>query len=75
MDNLKKLFSFVCAYKLKDDVNEIIYCTNNDNFSKGLPSWKKHLKAASTNLNDVISKKDLTTDTLEIDNLMNELKI
>ncbi|XP_073827007.1 eEF1A lysine and N-terminal methyltransferase homolog isoform X2 [Musca autumnalis] len=75
LDDLKEIFPSLCSYKLDEDVNEIIYGTNNDKY-KNLPAWKKSLGASGQKLNSVTKKKKLCKDeVLDVTDFLNELKI
>ncbi|XP_061388923.1 eEF1A lysine and N-terminal methyltransferase homolog isoform X2 [Musca vetustissima] len=73
--DLKTIFPSVCSYKLDEDVNEIIYCTNNEKFKK-LSVWKKCLGSSGRKLNDLTKKKKLCKDeVLDVTEFLSELKI
>lgn len=50
LTNVRRAFQSVCAYKLDEDVNEILYCRNVDIVPQ--KQWRQQLESAAKNLND-----------------------
>ncbi|XP_067624855.1 eEF1A lysine and N-terminal methyltransferase homolog [Eurosta solidaginis] len=77
-DALKQLndaFKAVCSYKLEEDINEVIYCSNNTKY-KTIEEWKKELGKAARLLNSAaIERKLYNEDMLQVTEFLNELKI
>lgn len=79
--DLRLAFRSVCSYKLDEDVNEILYCRNDDQFT--LKKWNVSLEAASRNLNDrareLLKKQTGSTavvdELVEVQDFLNSLKL
>lgn len=72
---LRNAFKAVCCYKLEEDINEIIYCSNSEKY-KSIVEWKKDLGAAARRLNNAAKAQKLhNDDMLEITEFLKELKI
>lgn len=72
---LKSSFPTLCSYKLDEDVNEIIYCTNSEKYTD-LSSWKKGFGLSGRKLNDTTKTKRLCKDdVVDLMEFLNELKI
>ncbi|XP_011210039.2 eEF1A lysine and N-terminal methyltransferase homolog [Bactrocera dorsalis] len=72
---LRSAFKSVCCYKLDEDINEIIYCSNNEKY-KSIAEWKKDLGAAARRLNNAAKEQNLhKEEMLEVTEFLNELKI
>ncbi|KAI9586170.1 eEF1A lysine and N-terminal methyltransferase homolog [Glossina fuscipes] len=75
LKNLDKYFSAICTYKLEEDINEVIYCSNDKNY-QSLDKWKKILSASAKALNNSVKKTKLNnTDMLNICDFMSDLSI
>lgn len=75
LKSLKNIFPAICTYKLDEDINEVVYCTNNDKLTN-LKNWKKTLSAAGRNLNVTVKTKKLSEDELlDVTEFMNDLKL
>ncbi|XP_030380556.1 eEF1A lysine and N-terminal methyltransferase homolog [Scaptodrosophila lebanonensis] len=75
LKNIKEVFSAVCCYKLDEDINEIVYCANDER-CKTIDQWKKQMGTAGRGLNAVIKEHKLATeDVLEVADFLGELKI
>uniref|UniRef100_A0A1I8NT36 eEF1A lysine and N-terminal methyltransferase homolog n=1 Tax=Stomoxys calcitrans TaxID=35570 RepID=A0A1I8NT36_STOCA len=75
LNDLKHVFPALCSFKLNEDLNEIIYCTNNDKFNQ-LPAWKKSFRGSVQKLNSAAkSKKLCKDDVLDVTDFLNELSI
>lgn len=70
LNRLLKVFGYVATYKLEEDQNEIIYCSNRK------VDWEVKLKNASINLNKYCTKIQLCTDdVINVDEFVNLLKV
>ncbi|XP_017120953.1 eEF1A lysine and N-terminal methyltransferase homolog [Drosophila elegans] len=75
LDNLHKVFAAVCSYKLDEDINEIVYCANDEKY-KTVEQWKKNLGTAGRGLNSAVKDSKLASeDALEVAEFLSELKI
>ncbi|XP_016963875.1 eEF1A lysine and N-terminal methyltransferase homolog [Drosophila biarmipes] len=75
LDNLHKVFPAVCSYKLDEDINEIIYCANDEKY-KTVEQWKKSMGTAGRGLNSAVKETKLASeDALEVAEFLSELKI
>ncbi|XP_037708168.1 eEF1A lysine and N-terminal methyltransferase homolog [Drosophila subpulchrella] len=75
LDNLHKVFPAVCSYKLDEDINEIIYCANDEKY-KTVEQWKKNMGTAGRGLNSAVKETKLASeDALEVAEFLSELKI
>ncbi|XP_052853485.1 eEF1A lysine and N-terminal methyltransferase homolog [Drosophila gunungcola] len=75
LDNLHKVFPAVCSYKLDEDINEIVYCANDEKY-KTVEQWKKNLGTAGRGLNSAVKETKLASeDALEVAEFLSELKI
>ncbi|CAD7000074.1 unnamed protein product [Ceratitis capitata] len=72
---LRAAFKSVCCYKLDEEINEVIYCSNNEKY-KSIEEWKKDLGAAARRLNTATREKKLyDDDMLEVTEFLNDLKM
>ncbi|KAH8350772.1 hypothetical protein KR084_011029 [Drosophila pseudotakahashii] len=75
LENLHKVFPAVCSYKLDEDINEIIYCANDEKY-KTVEQWKKSMGTAGRGLNSAVKETKLASeDALEVAEFLSELKI
>ncbi|XP_016941888.2 eEF1A lysine and N-terminal methyltransferase homolog [Drosophila suzukii] len=75
LDSLHKVFPAVCSYKLDEDINEIIYCANDEKY-KTVEQWKKNMGTAGRGLNSAVKETKLASDdALEVAEFLSELKI
>lgn len=75
LESLKKVFPSLCTYKLDEDINEVVYCTNNEKLTN-LKNWKKFLSSSGRNLNAAVKTTKLNhEDMLDVTDFMNELKL
>ncbi|XP_055859084.1 eEF1A lysine and N-terminal methyltransferase homolog [Episyrphus balteatus] len=75
VSNLNKVFTSCCCYKLDEDVNEVIYCTNDEKY-KNLADWKKILGTSSRSLNSIAKESKFSdTDMVDVTDFLNDLKI
>jgi len=73
--NLQQVFSAVCCYKLDEDINEVVYCANDDKY-KTVEEWKKQMGTAGRGLNGAIREHKLDNkDSLDVAEFLRELKI
>lgn len=73
--NLQQVFLAVCCYKLDEDINEVIYCANNDEY-KTIEQWKKHMGSAARGLNSAVKTQKFTNkDMLDVTEFLGELKL
>ena len=72
---LKNYFAAMCNYKLDEDINEVIYCTNNEKLTNP-KNWKKLLVSSGRSLNAAVKAKKLNNeDLLDVTEFMKELKL
>ncbi|XP_054742022.1 eEF1A lysine and N-terminal methyltransferase homolog [Anastrepha obliqua] len=75
LQQLRAAFKAVCSYKLDEDINEVIYCSNSEKY-KSIAEWKKDLGAAARRLNNSAKEQKLQKDDmLEVTEFINELNI
>ncbi|XP_055919548.1 eEF1A lysine and N-terminal methyltransferase homolog [Eupeodes corollae] len=75
INNLQKVFTSCCCYKLEEDVNEVIFCTNDEKY-KNLTDWKKILATSSRSLNSIaIESQFCDKDMVDVTDFINDLKI
>lgn len=75
VNNLNKVFTSCCCYKLDEDVNEVIYCTNDEKY-KNLTDWKKILGTSSRSLNSIAKESQFSdSDMVDVTDFLNDLKI
>lgn len=75
LKSLKDVFPAMCTYKLDEDINEVVYCTNNEKLVN-LKNWKKILGSSGRNLNATVKMKKLNDDKmLDVTDFMNDLKL
>lgn len=73
--DLKKYFSAVLGYKLDEDVNEVIYCTNSTHVGN-LDKWKKSFVSSARNLNSQARESKLCKeDMVDVSDFLQQLKI
>lgn len=73
--NLKEQFVSVCSYKLDEDINEIVFCANDERY-KTIDQWKKHMGTAGRRLNNAVKNQKLSDkDALDVTDFLSELKI
>ncbi|XP_017873074.1 PREDICTED: methyltransferase-like protein 13 [Drosophila arizonae] len=73
--NLKEQFVSVCSYKLDEDINEIVFCANDERY-KTIDQWKKHMGTAGRRLNNAVKNQKLSDkDALDVADFLSELKI
>ncbi|CAD7078893.1 unnamed protein product [Hermetia illucens] len=71
LNDLRSFFKSICSYKLDEDVNEIIYCTNYD-----VPSWAKALENASKDINNAVKQLKWSKDEMiDLSSFIGDLKI
>ncbi|XP_069674155.1 eEF1A lysine and N-terminal methyltransferase homolog isoform X1 [Periplaneta americana] len=74
INNLKAIFKSVCSYKLEQEVNEIIFCTNYTFEEKVM--WKSGIEDAAKRVNILAKKRKLQTENLvDVENLVKSLNI
>nr|CAD7419030.1 unnamed protein product [Timema poppensis] len=54
---LSSIFGSVCSYKLEQEVNEIVFCTNQGPWDQ--QQWRLVLEEAATKVNSLVKKKKL----------------
>lgn len=75
MGDLQQEFASVCSYKLDEDINEVIFCANDEKY-KTVEQWKKHMGTAGRHLNSAIRDQKLANkDALDVAEFLSELKI
>jgi hypothetical protein len=74
MHNLKAVFRSISSYKLQQEVNEIIFCTDDD--IEGKQSWGSSLEEGAKRLNALAKRRKLQTgELIDVTNLISCLKI
>jgi hypothetical protein len=74
INNIKATFKSVSSYKLEQEVNEIIFCT--DDAIEEKQTWRKSLEEAAKRVNGLAKKRKLQAgDLVDVTNLVNSLKI
>lgn len=75
VNSLSKVFTSLCCYKLDEDVNEVIFCTNDEKY-KNLTDWKKILGTSSRSLNSIAKELQFCdNDMIDVTEFLNDLKI
>ncbi|KAH8326825.1 hypothetical protein KR074_001468 [Drosophila pseudoananassae] len=75
MEGLRKVFPAVCSYKLDEDINEVVYCANDEKY-KTVEQWRKQFGTAGRGLNGAVKEQKLALeDALEVADFLGELKI
>lgn len=75
LKSLKSVFPAMCTFKLDEDINEVVYCSNNDKLTN-LKNWKKFLGSSGRNLNAAVKTKKLNEEEmLDVTEFMNDLKL
>lgn len=70
--DLKKTFKTVVSYKLDEDVNEILYCQNIDYEEK---KWNSAIEKSAKQINELMKKEQNTSDTIDLQEFMEQLKL
>lgn len=74
INTLKAIFRSISSYKLEQEVNEIIFCTDDDIEEK--QTWRSSLEEAAKRVNALAKKRKLQTGELvDVTNLISCLKI
>lgn len=74
INNIKDVFKSVSSYKLEQEVNEIIFCT--DDAVEEKQTWRNSLEEAAKRVNGLAKKRKLQAgDLVDVSNLVNSLKI
>jgi hypothetical protein len=74
INKLKAVFKSVSSCKLEQDLNEIIFCT--DDAIEQTETWRNRLEDAANRLNALAKKRKLQTgDFVDVTHLLNSLKI
>jgi hypothetical protein len=72
--NLKAIFKSISSYKLEQEVNEIVFCT--DDAIEEKQTWRSSLEEAAKRVNALAKKRKLQTgDLVDVTNLISCLKI
>ena len=75
LTQLHQVFPSICCYKLDEDINEVIYCSNDEKF-KSAEDWKKVLGTSCRNLNTLARQQKLVQeDLLDVTEFLNDLKL
>ncbi|ALC40309.1 CG2614 [Drosophila busckii] len=75
INSLQQVFKAVCSYKLDEDVNEVVYCANNEKYSN-VEQLKNQLGTAGRGLNNAVKTQQLAKeDALDVADFLKELKI
>ena len=73
VNDLRIIYKFVTSYKVAEDVNEIIFCSNKENDFK---DWKNLIQESAEVLNTQAKSKNPTSDELiKVTSLLKNLKI
>lgn len=70
--DLRNTFNSVVSYKLDEDVNEILYCQNMEYEEK---KWNETMQKSAKHINDILRKEQNSSETIDIDEFLKELKI
>lgn len=74
INNLKTVFKSVSSCKLEQEVNEIIFCTDDAIVEK--ETWRSRLEDAAKRVNALAKKRKLRTgDFVDVTHLVNSLRI
>jgi hypothetical protein len=74
INNLKAIFKSVSSCKLEQEVNEIIFCT--DDAIEEKETWRSRLEDAANRVNALAKKRKLHAgDFVDVAHLVNSLKI
>lgn len=72
---LQHVFPSVCSYKLEEDINEVLYCSNVLKY-KAVDDWKKVLGTSCRTLNNLAKQQKLAQDDLlDVTEFLNDLKV
>jgi spermidine synthase len=69
--DLRAVFAGVCSYKLEEDVNEILFCTN---FALDPTTWASAVEKSAKSINSY-SKNHRLKDMIDIEDFMRDLKL
>jgi spermidine synthase len=73
LNDLKIIYKFVASYKLKGDINEIIYCYKNE---KDFQIWKNAVQESANELNKQAKSNNSSLEEIfDIALLLSDLKI
>lgn len=72
LHDLKKTFKTVVSYKLDEDVNEILYCQN---IEYDASKWNETMEKSAKHINDLLKKEENTSDSIDLNEFMQQLKI
>lgn len=70
--DLRNTFKSVVSYKLDEDVNEILYCQNVDYDAK---KWNETMEKSAKHINDILRKEQNYSETIDIEEFLEQLKI
>lgn len=72
---LRESFLSICSYKLDEDVNEILYCSNDAAFGD-LLAWKSGFEVAGKKLNSLTRDHKISNDeVVDVTDFLKELKL
>lgn len=60
------------SYKLDEDVNEILYCQNNEYDSK---IWNDAMEKSAKYINEILKKEQTYSEVIDIEEFTEQLKI
>lgn len=70
--DLKNTFKAVISYKLDEDVNEILYCQNVEHDTA---KWMDAMEKSAKHINDLLNKEQKSSDTIEVQAFLEQLKL
>lgn len=77
--DLKVQFTSICSFKLKEDLNEIIYCSPSEtSLSLDETKWKKMFEKSVKEINQIASKNKIVAndeELIEVTEFINSLKM
>lgn len=75
LEDLRSSFKFVCSYKLNEDINEVLYCRNDDKLDN-LEKWKNCMEISANDINALGKKFEPSSDEIvEIEDFLSDLKL
>lgn len=72
MGDLKNTFKSVVSYKLDEDVNEILYCQNNEYEAK---KWNDTMEKSAKHINELLKKEQNYSEVIDVQEFLEQLKM
>jgi spermidine synthase len=69
--DLRAVFPSICSYKLDEDVNEILFCTNS---ALETATWRSAVEKSAKKINK-FSKSHRMRDTIDVEDFLRDLKL